>query len=299
MTEENKTEPIDFTEAQSRVREFQRFKRVFFSRGLVIFGIIVILTLIITAIFAPWLAPYSPYKQNLSKTMLQPCREHLLGTDYIGRDTLSRIIYGSRSALMVGVTTVGIAATVGMTLGLIAGYFGSWISAIVMRFTDAIMTFPMILLAIFIAGILEGGLKNVVVALSISLMPAYARLMYGQVLSVRENDYVLAGRAMGASNFRIMLRHILPNCFPPLIVLITMMMGLAILAEAALSFLGIGIEQPFAAWGGMVYDGYQHLLSRPVLSFAPGLAIMIVVFSFNMVGDGLRDALDPRLRGIL
>jgi ABC-type dipeptide/oligopeptide/nickel transport system permease subunit len=168
-----------------------------------------------------------------------------------------------------------------------------------MRLIDALMTFPMILLALTIAAVLGGGLRNVILALGVSLVPPYARLMCGQALTVKQNDYVTAGRAMGAGNFRIMLNHVAPNCFPPLIVLMTMMMGSAILAEAGLSFLGIGINPPGAAWGAMVSEGYRYLLTNPVLSFAPGLAIMIVVFAFNMVGDGLRDALDPRLRGTI
>jgi ABC-type dipeptide/oligopeptide/nickel transport system permease subunit len=168
-----------------------------------------------------------------------------------------------------------------------------------MRLVDALMSFPMILLALVIASVLGGGLKNVMVALGIGLVPGYARLMCGQVLIIKENDYVIAGRSIGASNLRIMLAHILPNSFPPLIVLMTMMMGMAILAEAGLSFLGIGIEPPGATWGAMVSDGYKYLLTNPMLSFAPGLAVMFVVYAFNMVGDGLRDALDPRLRGTL
>jgi len=265
----------------------------------VVFGTIVILVLIITAIFAPLIAPYDPYKMDLSKTLLQPCREHLLGTDAIGRDMLSRLIFGTRIALMVGVVAVGAAAVSGMTIGLIAGYFGGWVGAIFMRFIDALMAFPLLLLALLIAGILGGGLQNVIVALSIGLMPQYARLMWGQVLSIKEGDYIAAARVIGASNLRIMLRHMLPNCLPPLIVQITMMMGMAILAEASLSFLGVGIKPPEAAWGTIVFEGYQHLRTHPILSLVPGLAIMLVVFSFNMVGDGLRDALDPRLRGVL
>ena len=287
------------TEVPPTASELRRIRRVLFSRGVVVFGIIVILALIITAIFAPWIAPYDPYKMDLGKTFLQPCREHLLGTDALGRDVLSRLIFGTRIALIVGVVAVGAAAALGMTMGLIAGYFGGWVSMIFMRFTDAIMAFPMILLALLIAGMLGGGLKNVILALTIALMPSYARLMWGQVLSVKEGDYIGAARAIGASDLRIMLRHILPNCLPPLIVQITMMMGMAILAEAALSFLGVGIKSPEAAWGTMIYEGYQYLRMHPILSLVPGLAIILVVFSFNMVGDGLRDALDPRLRGIL
>lgn len=282
-----------------RANELRRIFSVFMSRGVVVFGIIVIVILILTACFAPFIAPYDPYEMDLNNVLMQPCKDHLLGTDSLGRDTLTRIIYGTRTSLMIGLIAVGIAATVGMTLGLIAGYFGGLVQAVIMRVIDALMAFPLILLALLIAALLGGGLKNVMIALGIGLVPGYARLMCGQVLSVKENDYVLAGKAMGSGNLRIMLRHVLPNCFPPLIVLITMMMGMTILAEAGLSFLGIGIEAPNAAWGAMVNDGYQYLLTCPMLSFAPGFAIMLVVFSFNMVGDGLRDALDPRLKGVI
>jgi peptide/nickel transport system permease protein len=289
----------EFSETPPGVSELRRFYRVFFSRKLVMFGLVVILGLIIMAIFAPLLAPYNPYKQNLNQTLLPPNREHLLGTDDLGRDTLSRTIYGSRTSLMVGIIAVGIAASVGMTLGLIAGYFGGATYAIIMRLMDAIMSLPMLLLALVIASILGGGLKNVMIALGIGLVPGYARLMCAQVLTIKESDFVTAARSIGAGNVRIMLAHITPNSFPPLIVMMTMMMGMAILAEAGLSFLGVGIEPPGAAWGAMVSSGYKYLLTNPILSFAPGLAVMLVVFAFNMVGDGLRDALDPRLRGTL
>ena len=279
--------------------EFKRFRRVFFGRRLVVFGLMVIVALILMAIFAPWVAPYDPYALDMSQTLLQPCRAHLLGTDALGRDLLSRLIFGSRIALLVGVLAVGSAAILGMTIGLIAGYLGGWVSIIFMRITDSLMAFPMVLLALLIAGILGGGLKNVMVALIIGLTPSYARLMYGQTLSIKENDSVLAGQSMGATNIRIMLRHVLPNCLPPLIVQITMMIGMAILAEASLSFLGVGIKPPAAAWGTIVFEGYQYLRTHPFLSIIPGFAVMVVVFSFNMVGDGLRDALDPRLRGVL
>jgi ABC-type dipeptide/oligopeptide/nickel transport system permease subunit len=291
--------PQEFLENPVRVSGWRRIWRVFLGRKVVMFGIIIILATIITAIFAPLLAPYDPNALDLDNTLVGPTSTHLLGTDAIGRDTLSRIIFGSRTALLVGIIAIGVAAVLGMTLGLLAGYFGGIINAIIMRFTDALMSFPMILLALAIAALLGGGLRNIVIALGISLMSGYTRLMCGQVLSVKENDYVMAGKSLGASNLRMLLRHILPNCFPPLIVLITMMMGGAILAEAGLSFLGVGVEPPMAAWGGMVSDGYNYLVRNPILSFAPGLAIMLIVFSFNMLGDGLRDALDPRLRGTL
>ena len=286
-------------EAAPRVSEFRRFVRAFCGRGLVVFGLIVIVVFLLTAAFGPWIAPYDPYEQRPDKSLSQPSREHLLGTDLLGRDTLSRVIYATRSTLMVGVIALGIAAIIGMATGLIAGYFGGWVQIGIMRIIDALMAFPMILLALLIAGLLGGGLRNIMIALGIALVPGYARLMCNQVLSTKENDYILAGHSIGASNIRLMLRHILPNCLPPFIVMITMMMGMTILAEAGLSFLGIGIQAPSAAWGGMISDGYQFLLTNPVLAFAPGICVMLVVFSFNMVGDGLRDALDPRLRGTL
>jgi ABC-type dipeptide/oligopeptide/nickel transport system permease subunit len=293
------TIPDNFQSAPPRVSEWRHFIRVFFSRGLVIFGFAVILLLILTAIFAPFIAPYNPYAPELGNRLAKPSTQHLLGTDSIGRDTLSRIIYGTRTSLLIGLVAIGVASSTGMLLGLIAGYYGGWTYTIIMRIFDALMAFPMILLALVIAAMLGGGVVNVIIALGVSMMPAYARLMSAQVLSIKQTDYVTSARSLGAANIRIMARHIAPNCFPPLIVLVTMMLGATILAEAGLSFLGVGIEPPTAAWGAMVSEGREYLLSDPVLSIAPGGAIMLVVFAFNMIGDGLRDALDPRLRGIL
>ena len=299
MIEEMAEYSDSFGEMQPRISGYRRFFKAFFGRKVVLVGSVIILGLIFTAIFAPLIAPYDPYETDLEMVLRHPSMEHLLGTDSLGRDTLSRLIFGTRTSLKVGLVAVGIASTVGMTIGLIAGFFGGIIYALIMRFIDALMAFPMILKALVIAALLGGGLTNVMIALGIGLVSVYARLMCGQVLAVKETDYVLAGRVIGASNLRIILRHVLPNCFPPLIVLITLQLGAAILAEAGLSYLGIGIEAPTAAWGSMVKDGYQYLLSHPVLSFAPGFAIMLVVLSFNLVGDGLRDAIDPRLRGTI
>lgn len=283
----------------ARTSGFRRFLRVFIGRAVVKFGLVVIIIFILTAIFAPWLAPYGPNDQNILNALKQPSGEHLLGTDSLGRDTLSRVIYGSRTSLEVGLIVVAVSAIIGMALGLIAGYYGGWVYTIIMRMVDAFMAFPMLVLTLLIAAMLGQGMNNVIIALSVGLVPIYARLMCGQVITVKTNDYVMAGRSIGAGDLRMMLQHIFPNCLPPLIVMITMMLGATILAEASLSFLGIGIAPPTPAWGGMVNDGRNYLLELPVLSFAPGLAIMLVVFSFNMVGDGLRDALDPRLRGVL
>jgi peptide/nickel transport system permease protein len=296
---EEQSKNAAFSESPPRVSEWKRFRRVFFSRGMVIFGLIVLLVLLFSALFANQLAPYDPYRPGVAGSLLKPTWKHPLGTDLLGRDTLSRLIYGSRTALMVGFISVGIASIIGITLGIIAGFFGGIINMFIMRAMDAFMCFPMILLALVIAAVLGGGIHNVIIALSVAIIPGYARVMHGLTLSIRENDYILAEKAMGATNKRTMLIHVLPNALPPLIVLMTLQLGSLILAEAGLSFLGIGIEPPGAAWGSMVNDGYKYLLRNPVLSFAPGLAIMLVVFAFNMVGDGLRDALDPRLRGLI
>jgi peptide/nickel transport system permease protein len=293
------TVDLDAGGVPPRVTPLRRFYRVFTSRGLVVFGAVVILALILTALFAPLLAPYDPYQQDLGSYLQNPSRAHLLGTDGTGRDTLSRIIYGTRVALLVGIVVTGIAASSGMLLGLLAGYFGGVVNMIIMRFIDALMTFPMIILAMLLMATMGKGIGNLLIAMGFSMMSGYARVMCGLVYSVKENDYVLAGHATGAGSLRIMLRHVLPNCFPPFIVMITMQMGAAIMAEAGLSFIGIGIQPPTASWGAMVNDGYKYLLKVPVLSIAPGAAILLIVFAFNMVGDGLRDALDPRLRGTL
>jgi len=290
---------VDHVEAAARTSEWRRFSRVFFGRPLVIFGFAVILLLIITAALAPLFAPYDPYLPDLEKRLVGPSPGHWLGTDTIGRDTLSRVIYGTRTSLLIGLVAIGIAAAIGLTLGLVAVYYGRWAYTNIMRVIDAIMAFPMILLALVIAALLGGGLVNVIIALGVSMMPSYARLMSAQVMSIKQTDYIMAEKSLGSGNSRIMVRHILPNCLPPLIVLVTLMLGATILAEAGLSFLGVGIEPPTAAWGAMVSEGREYLVTDPILSIAPGAAIMLVVFAFNMVGDGLRDALDPRLRGIL
>jgi peptide/nickel transport system permease protein/oligopeptide transport system permease protein len=286
-------------EVPPKANEGKRIARVMFSRWVVTLGAILLVFFLIVAIFGPIFAPYDPYKQDLTNILQQPDSEHIMGTDALGRDEFSRVIYGARISLMVGVIAITIAAVLGMLLGLLAGYFGGIINMVIMRLIDALMSLPPIVLMMSITIILGGGLVNVMIAIGIGMMPTYTRLMCGQVLTIRESDYVTAANVSGASDFRIMFRHLLPNAFPPLLVLITLNMGSAIMLEAMLSFLGMGIQPPEAAWGSMVDDGYRYLISNPILSFAPGIAIMIVVLAFNLVGDGLRDALDPRLRGTL
>jgi peptide/nickel transport system permease protein len=300
MSELNIPEPQLLEQAaKPRVNEFRRIIKVISARWINVVGLVIIVLFIIAAIFAPLLSPYDPYKQDLKSALQQPSMTHLLGTDDIGRDTLSRTIYGARISLLVGLVSVMIAAFIGTALGLCAGYFGGWIQTIIMRFIDALMSIPPIILMMAIAAILGGGLTNIFIALSIGIIPVYCRLTNGQILSTKESDFITAAFIIGASDTRIMLRHLLPNSFATLLVAMTMNIGFAILAEASLSFLGIGISPPTATWGSMVNDGYRYLLTNPMLSFAPGLSILAVVLSFNLVGDGLRDALDPRLRGVL
>jgi peptide/nickel transport system permease protein len=287
---------ITYRATRSPSSEWLRMGNLFISRPIVIAGLVILSIFILIAVFAPFLAPYDPYKQDMASPLLQPSATHLLGTDNIGRDTLSRLIYGSRTALMIGFITVAIAGFLGTILGMMAGYLGGFYNQVIMRCTDAIMSLPPVLLALIIASLLGGGMTNIIVALSIATICPYIRVMCAQTLSVKENDYILMGKAMGSSDMRIMFMHILPNSFPAMIVLITLELGNLILAEAALSFLGIGIEPPGAAWGSMINDGIRFIQTNSVLSIAPGAAIMLLVFGFNMVGDGLRDALDPRLR---
>jgi peptide/nickel transport system permease protein len=279
------------------VGELRRVMRVMFSRKIVIFGTVVIAIAVIVAIFAPLIAPYNPYNTKLTESLQQPGSQHLLGTDALGRDTLSRVIYGARTSLLVGLVSILIAATLGMMLGLTAGFYGGVIQSIIMRLVDALMSIPLMLMALMIAALMGGGLTNIMVAIGVGLTATYARLMFGQVLSVKEMDYISAARVIGLSEFAIMMKHVFVNCFPTMIVFITTQMGFAILLESGLSFIGVGIAPPGASWGSMVNDGYKYILDLPILSIAPGVAIMLVVFAFNMVGDGLRDALDPRLRG--
>jgi peptide/nickel transport system permease protein len=289
----------EFLEIAPKYGEFHRIVMVIFRRKLSLIGFIIIILFIFTAIFAPWLAPYDPYQIDPANQLQSPNLTHPLGTDLSGRDTFSRLIYGARTSLMVGLGAVAIGVLVGQTMGLIAAYFGGIVSAIIMRFVDALMSIPGILNALVLAAVLGGGLKNVIIALGVAVLSGHCRLMRSQALTIKQNDYVLAGRSMGISDLHMIIRHILPNAFPPLLVLITMDLGVVITAEAGLSFLGVGIPQPEAAWGSMVSDGYRFLSRFPILSIAPGLVLMLVVFGFNMAGDGLRDALDPRLRGTL
>lgn len=286
-------------ESATRHSESKRVLSVLFARKLAFIGVILICLLILIAILAPWIAPCDPYEMNLLNKLQPPSLEHFLGTDSLGRDTLSRIIYGAQTSMIIAIAAISMSSVIGLALGTMAGFFGGRLEQIIMRIMDCLMALPMILLALLIASLLGGGMKNVIIALGFGMIAGPCRLACAMTMTVKQNDYVLAAQSVGASNIRIMIRHILPNAFPTLLVAITIGLGSVILAEAGLSFLGIGITPPTPTWGGMINDGYKFLLYSPFLAVSPGIAIMLAVFGFNMAGDGLRDALDPRLRGTI
>ncbi len=257
-------------------------------------GAAIIVTLIITAIFADSLAPYDPLEQNIIEGLDKPGDAHWFGQDKLGRDLLSRVMFGSRISLWVGISTVSISLLIGMTVGSIAGFYGGWIDEGFMRTVDILMAFPGILLAIAMVSVLGPSLNNVILALCLIGWVGYARLVRGQVLYLRELEYVIAAQAIGANPARIITRHLIPNLIAPVIVEATFGMAGAILAEASLSFLGLGAQPPTPSWGSMLNEGRQFLLIAPHHTTFPGLAIMVVVLGFNFLGDGLRDYFDVK-----
>jgi peptide/nickel transport system permease protein len=259
-------------------------------------GLGLIILLILTAVFAGVIAPQGIDDQNLRKGLLAPGGEFMLGSDEFGRDIFSRVVYGARVSLEVGIIATVISAFVGVTLGLVAGYFGGVLDHFIQGMIDVSWAFPTVLMAIFLVAVLGPGLTNVMIAVGLVYWSGYARVVRGQVLSLREWEYVNAARAIGARNGRILVRHILPNVVAPVIVMATLMMGDAILIEATLSFLGIGAPPPIPSWGSILAGGRTYLKLAPWVTMIPGLTIMLTVLGFNLLGDGLRDALDPRLR---
>lgn len=262
-------------------------------------GFLLTIILIVVALAAPLLAPFDPDIQDTSRRLEPPSKEHLLGLDDLGRDVLSRILYGARVSLRVGFSVVILASLVGVTLGAISGYFGGAVDMIVMRICDILLAFPGILLAIALVAVLGPSLNNVIIALSIIGWVGYARLVRGQVLKVREMEYVTAARAMGAKSPRVIVLHVLPNVINPVIVMATLGLAGAILAEAALSFLGLGVQPPTPSWGAMLTAGRRYLGLANHLAIFPGIAIMLAVMGLNFLGDGLIDALDPKYRKLI
>ncbi len=270
----------------------QRYAR----NRLALIGLWIVLLIIALAIFAPWIAPYSPIKPDFVNPLKPPDARHLMGTDDLGRDVLSRVIFGTRTSLLAGVISVGIAIAVGLPLGLISGYFRGRLDDLLMRITDAMLSFPFLVLALAIAAVLGAGLDRAMIAIGIVFTPGFIRLSRGQVLSEREQNYVEAARALGAGDGRIIRKHILPNILSPVLVQASLSTAAAITAEAALSFLGLGTQPPTASWGSMLNFAQAYLSTAPWMAIYPGLAIFMTVLAMNLLGDGLREALDPRLR---
>jgi peptide/nickel transport system permease protein len=274
----------------------RRALRRLLKRKGAIAGMVVIATFVLLAVFAPLIVPYDPIATSWSLVRKAPSAQHWFGTDDLGRDILVRVIYGARASLMAGAISVGIALAIGVPFGLLAGYRGGFIDALISRITDAMLAVPFLILAIALAAFLGPSLGNAMIAIGISATPIFIRLTRGQVMSVKVEDYVEAARAVGNPSWRIALFHILPNILPTLLVQATLSIAAAIIAEAALSFLGLGQQPPAPSWGSMLNAAQRFLTSAPWMAIWPGLAIFLVVLSFNLVGDGLRDALDPRER---
>jgi peptide/nickel transport system permease protein len=266
------------------------------SRSWLYAGTAILLLLTAAALFAPVVAPYDPLGQNLDQDLIPRSSEHWLGTDKLGRDILSRIIYGGRISLLVGITTVALSLAIGIVIGSLSGYFGGWIDQMLMRLVDILMAFPGILLAIAFTAVLGPGLDHVILALCLIGWTSYARLVRGEILSLRERDFIQAARSLGCRPKRIILRHLLPNLLPPLLIQSTFGLAAAIVAEGSLSFLGLGVEPPTPSWGAMLNDGRQFLLVAPHLTTYPGLGLMITVLALNLIGDALQDRLDRRNR---
>jgi peptide/nickel transport system permease protein len=281
----------DAVESPSR----RALRRLFKRKG-ALFGLAIIVLFVALAILAPFVSPYDPTAQSWTAVRKAPSAAHWFGTDEVGRDVLARVIYGARASLLAGVISVGIALSVGVPLGLIAGYAGGPLDALLSRITDAMLACPFLILAIALAAFLGPSLGNAMIAIGITTTPIFVRLTRGQVMAVKVEDYVEAARALGNPRWRIALVHILPNILPALLVQATLSIAAAIIAEASLSFLGLGQQPPAPSWGSMLNSAQRFLTNAPWMAVWPGLAIFLTVLSFNLVGDGLRDALDPRSR---
>ena len=271
-------------------------------RRTALFGLAVVVAVVLAAVFAPWLTPFDPLEQDINQRLKEPGwrnaagEVHPLGTDHLGRDILARVIFGARIALVVGLSAVLISGVLGMIIGLVAGYFGGKVDDFFMRLADIQLAFPFILLAIAVIGVLGPSLRNIIIVIGVSSWVVYARVVRGEVLSIRERDFVQAAIALGSRDGRILLRHILPNAFTPWLVVATLDMARVIVIESGLSFLGLGVQPPTPTWGGMLADGRVYLSTAWWLATFPGLAILVTVLGINLLGDGLRDTLDPRLK---
>ncbi|GGE32169.1 peptide ABC transporter substrate-binding protein [Agaricicola taiwanensis] len=273
-----------------------RLGRLMWRRKAASVGAIVTLLVIVSAILAPWLAPYDPNEQNILLNLAPPSDEYLLGNDTYGRDILSRILWGGRVSLFVGVSSIAIAMIVGGLLGIIAGYVGGRTDRVIMAVMDVLLSFPSLVMGLLVVAVLGPTLTNLIIAIAFTAIAPFARIARAPTMAVKQRDFVEAGRALGFSDLRIMLVHILPNIMDEILVLASLWLATAIRTEASLSFIGLGVRPPTATWGGMIRDGFENMLDAPWLVLFPSLAILIIMVALNLLGDGLRDATDPKLR---
>jgi len=272
------------------------FWRRLLENKLTVAGGVIVSVLLAASLLAPFIAPYDPAPIHVDRVLVPPCKEHPLGTDQLGRDVLSRIIWGGRISLLVGFVAVGIATAIGVVLGAVAGYYGGWVDGLIMRLVDVMLCFPAFFLILAVVALLEPSIWNIMVVIGLTSWMGVARLVRAEFLSLKERDFVLAARSLGARPARIIFVHILPNAMGPVFVSAILGIGSAILTESALSFLGIGVQPPTPSWGNMLTAGKDHLEIAYWLSLFPGLAILLTVLGYNLLGEGIRDALDPRLR---
>ncbi len=277
-------------------RGFRHLVRRFARNRLALAGVLVFILIFLAALFAPWIAPASPTKTDFSSYLQPPSPRHPMGTDELGRDTLSRVIFGARASLEAGMISVGLGIAAGLPLGIAAGFYRGRLDDVLMRLTDAMLSFPQLILALAVAAVLGPGLAKAMIAIAVVLAPVFMRLMRAQVLTEREREYVDAARALGAADRRIIWRHLLPNSLAPIVVQGSLNVAGAIITEATLSFLGLGTQPPTPSWGSMLNAAQQYLTQAPWLSFWPGVAIALTVFAVNVAGDGLREIWDPRTR---
>ena len=289
---------IEVQKAKQRKREARRkFFRAFFSRKVVIIGVVGTLFFIFCAVFAPVLSSYNPNKTSFSESLQDPSATHILGTDTLGRDLFTRLLYGARVSLIVGVLAVVVSFIIGTFIGMLAGYYGGIVDHLVMRACEVIRAIPQIALTMLLLAMFGSSMLTMAIILGFSGVPGYIRMMRAQVMKEREADYIMASKLLGMKALPLMYIHLLPNCISPVLVMMTQQVGGTIMMESGLSFLGIGIRVPQASWGSMVNDGRSYLLDHPYLAIAPGACVAALVISLNLLGDGIRDALDPRLRG--
>ena len=279
---------------QSRTKDLLR---IFYKNKMAVMGFIIILAMVIIAVFAPLIATQAPEAQDLAIRFQSPSAEHFFGTDNFGRDIFSNVVYGARISLFIGLVATIISVSIGTIIGAVAGFFGGGVDNVLMRLVDIILSIPSLILAIAISAVLGTGIRNLILAVSLSSITNYARIVRASVLSVKEQEYVEAAKIGGASNFRLIFRHILPNCTGPIIVQATLGVGTAILQAASLSFIGLGVQPPTPEWGGMLSQGRSYIRDYPHMTIFPGLAIALTIFSLNLFGDGLSDTLDVKQRG--